>query len=98
PLPPHSFPTRRSSDLYPKDIIKDYHLTALWRSFVKAGYKMAERFPDECKRELNAMARGAGIDPKALIVGNTLFDLKKIIACSALDRKSTRLNSSHLVI
>src|SRR5262249_58930466 len=45
------------------------------------------------RTELEAIAK-AGIDREKLVVGNTMFDLKKSIACSALqitpDRSATK--------
>jgi hypothetical protein len=69
---------------YPADLFKHFYAGTLMAPFVTAGKKMAQHFPDDYQRELDAMARGAGVDRNRLIVGNTLFDLKKLFACSAL--------------
>jgi hypothetical protein len=45
---------------------------------------MVQHFPDDYRRELEAMADNGGADRDRLILGNTVFDLKKTIACSAL--------------
>jgi hypothetical protein len=70
--------------LYPEELIKHYHLRPLWRPLVIAGDKMVEGFPADYRAELEAMARSSGVGRERLVVGNTLFDLKKILACSAL--------------
>jgi hypothetical protein len=69
---------------YPEDLIKHYHLRPLWRPLVAAGNRMVRDFPADYREELEAMARHSGVGRERLVVGNTLFDLKKLIACSAL--------------
>jgi predicted choloylglycine hydrolase len=69
---------------YPEDLLKHYHLHFTWQSFAKRGRQMVERFPVDYQKELNALAQAAGAERERLIVGNTLFDLKKMLACSAL--------------
>jgi hypothetical protein len=69
---------------YPEELIKEYHLRPLWRPLVTAGKWMVERFPDDYRREFEAMANSSGVDRDRLVAGNTLFDLKKIMACSAV--------------
>src|SRR5204862_108426 len=65
-------------------LLKHYHLHLLWRLFVNEGNKLVEHFPDDYRRELEAEIRAAGIDHERGVVGNTMFDLKKFLACSAL--------------
>jgi hypothetical protein len=48
------------------------------------GERMVRNFPADYRAELESMARAAGIDRRKLVVGNTLFDIKKILACSAM--------------
>jgi isopenicillin-N N-acyltransferase-like protein len=69
---------------YPEDLLRHFHLHFLWKPFISAGKKLYEHFPPESQAELEAMVEGAGADRDHVIVGNTLFDLKKILACSAL--------------
>jgi len=69
---------------YPEDLLTHFHLQFLWATFVHAGKKMVQHFPPDYRAELEAMARGSGVDRDRLVVGNTLFDLKKVLACSAL--------------
>jgi predicted choloylglycine hydrolase len=49
----------------------------------KAGAAMLDQFPEDHRKELEAMAK-AGVDREQLIVGNTVFDIKKSFACAAL--------------
>jgi predicted choloylglycine hydrolase len=51
---------------------------------LKRGRAMLREFPDAHLRELNALSETSGVDADQLLLGNTLFDLKKIVACSAL--------------
>ncbi|HEV3257267.1 MAG TPA: C45 family peptidase [Gemmataceae bacterium] len=69
---------------YPEDLVAHFHLQLLWGAFVHAGRKMVQHFPLDYRDELEAIARASGADRDRLVLGNTLFDLKKILACSAL--------------
>jgi predicted choloylglycine hydrolase len=69
---------------YPEDLLRQYHLQLLWRPLLSAGEKVVQRFPDDYHREMEAMARASGLDRDRFVMGNTLFDLKKVVACSAL--------------
>jgi predicted choloylglycine hydrolase len=69
---------------YPRDLLKMVHAEKTWGLFVLFGNGMFRQFPPDYQKELEAMVKAAGADRNALVVGNTLFDLKKIVACSAL--------------
>ncbi len=69
---------------YPEDLLRHFHVSFLWGLFARAGEDMVRRFPADYRAELEALARGAGVERERVVVGNTLFDLKKILACSAL--------------
>jgi isopenicillin-N N-acyltransferase like protein len=77
---------------YPDDLLDHFHCRLLRGAFLSAGRKMFERVPPEYQTELAAAAEAGGVERDRLILGNTLFDLKKIVACSALlvePRRST---------
>ncbi len=78
---------------YPEDLLRRYYLRFLWRPFVAAGEKMVQQFPPDYRTELESMAKSSGVERERLVAGNTLFDLKKLFACSALlveaDRSAT---------
>jgi hypothetical protein len=76
-------PAQRMSR-YPHDLLAHYHLGWLLRPLLVGGRKMVEGFPPDYRRELEAMAWASGIERDRLVAGNTLFDLKKLLACSAL--------------
>jgi isopenicillin-N N-acyltransferase-like protein len=69
---------------YADDLLDHYHVSFLRPSFVSAGRKMVARFPEDYRREFETMVRAAQVDRARAVLGNTLFDLKKILACSAL--------------
>jgi hypothetical protein len=69
---------------YPEDLLRHYRVGWLHRALAWLGEGMVSRLPEEHRRELDALARGAGVERRRLVVGNTLFDIKKIVACSAL--------------
>jgi hypothetical protein len=78
---------------YPRELLQKYSADRLWALFVQAGKGMLPQFPDDHRKELDALARGAGAERDAVLVGNTLFDLKQAFACSAVlvegDRSAT---------
>src|SRR5690606_41853529 len=85
PRDPHSFPTRRSSDLARQAVENDVHIIGV--STLAAGHLT---LVPELKKALKAQGR----DDIMIVVGGVIppQDYK------ALDRKSTRLNSSHVKI
>lgn len=75
---------------YPRDLLKGHAADRLWGLFVRGGNGMFHQFPDDYRKELEAMTRAAGAERDAVIVGNTFFDLKKVMACSAVMVDGTR--------
>lgn len=75
---------------YPHNLLKRYHLLALWKPLVKAGRTMVEHFPAEYREELEAIVKPGEIERDQAVAGNTMFDLKKVLACSALLVESER--------
>src|SRR5207244_11161863 len=83
---PHSFPTRRSSDLRP----------ARDDALARPEWEAARRPGEKCRWEAAQMTSATGA------VGLSNSDLDRILglmkgADSVEDRKSTRLNSSHQI-
>jgi isopenicillin-N N-acyltransferase like protein len=83
-------PARRILD-YPRQLLDSHGAGALWPAMLLAGKGMFRQFPDEYARELEAMHKAAGADRDKCIAGNTFFDVKKSLACSAvlIDRKKS---------
>jgi isopenicillin-N N-acyltransferase-like protein len=69
---------------YPEDLVKHYHIGPLWSLLVLSGRMMVEGFPADFHDELEALASSSGVERDRIVAGNTLFDLKKFLACSAL--------------
>src|SRR5205807_3902598 len=97
PVPPllHSFPTRRSSDLLGAQVRIDTHGEVLARgNVVMAGYwAQPEATAEAIRGGWLYTGDGGVLDAEGYLA---IQDRKKDVIIS--DRKSTRLNSSHLVI
>src|SRR5262245_8706786 len=65
---------------YPRELLQHIHLGLLWWPLVKAGDHMVERFPADYRAELEAAVRSAQVPREPVVAGNTLFDIKKILA------------------
>jgi predicted choloylglycine hydrolase len=76
-------PAQRMLD-YPRDSLAMYRAGWLHGVLAWLGERLVRRFPAEYHRELEGMVRGSGIERAQAVVGNTLFDIKKFFACSAL--------------
>jgi isopenicillin-N N-acyltransferase like protein len=69
---------------YPEDILKEFYLGIFRAPLLHAGREMVKQFPADYRWELEAMAHAAHVDRDLMVLGNTMFDLKKVVACSAL--------------
>jgi isopenicillin-N N-acyltransferase-like protein len=60
----------------------------IWPTIVKQGNKLHENFPEDYRRELDAMIKTSGVEREPGIIANTIFDLKylfmALFGCSAL--------------
>jgi hypothetical protein len=69
---------------YPHELLKGIGGDLAYSLLLKSGIAMLAHFPADQRKELDAQAKASGQDRDALVVGNTMFDLKKVIACSTL--------------
>lgn len=69
---------------YPRNYLRRHGREALWPGLVSVGKTLLSNFPDAYRREMEAAVKHSGIDRDLLIVGNTMFDVKKIGGCSTL--------------
>jgi len=70
---------------YPRDLLKRVWAGWTYDYFLNQGKKLLPQFPPDYRREMEAMARNApDIPADAVIAGNTLFDVKKMVACSSM--------------
>ncbi len=85
-------PGRRAAN-YPRDILKSLHADLFWPLLVYSGNNMLKQFPAEYQTELDALSKASTAPRERLVVGNTMFDLKNILACSEVavdkDRSAT---------
>ncbi len=79
---------------YPHDFLKRARLDLLWPALIKQGEEMCKRFPADYQTEMEALIKSSGVDRQQVVAGNTMFDLKKMVFCSALvvepERSATR--------
>jgi hypothetical protein len=76
-------PARRLLD-YPRDYLKRQKREGTWPFLVLTARSMLPQFPADYRTELETAVKAAGLDRDAVIVGNTMFDIKKIASCSTL--------------
>jgi predicted choloylglycine hydrolase len=69
---------------YPREMLQRLRGNFLWGTLTFTGKGMFHSFPDDHKKELEALVRAAGVDRDLVIAGNTFFDLAKMFACSAV--------------
>jgi hypothetical protein len=69
---------------YPEDLLRYFRVGWLKGPLTWLGERMIRLLSAERLHELEAMQRTSGVERRRLVVGNTLFDIKKIIACSTL--------------
>ncbi|HKB38426.1 MAG TPA: C45 family peptidase [Gemmataceae bacterium] len=86
-------PAARALD-YPHGLLDAFAIPPiLWGQAVRQGKAMVENFPADYRKEMETMAKAAGAPWDKVVVGNTLFDIKKMFFCSALlidaDRSAT---------
>jgi isopenicillin-N N-acyltransferase-like protein len=69
---------------YPVDVLRELHLTALRWPLLYMGRLMVKQFPQDYRAELEALAVAGEVERDLAVLGNTMFDLKKVVACSAV--------------
>ncbi len=69
---------------FPKEYLKSHGYDAAWPAFVGMCKLLEKNFPEDHRKEMEALARHGGIDRDMVLVGNTFADVKKIGGCSAL--------------
>lgn len=75
---------------YPKEVMDEYQAGLFWNIMLNRGREMVKHFPTSYAAEMEAMVKSSGAPRDKIIAGNTLFDIKKIILCSALMLDSER--------
>ena len=69
---------------YPDDQLQHFGAGWLRQALLWAGERMIRHLPADRIEEMDAMLASSQIERGRLVLGNTLFDIKKFVACSAL--------------
>src|SRR5690606_42152230 len=91
-----SFPTRRSSDLLA--VVLGIYFTAMQLSEMRLQLQERGHLLAEQLAPLAAPAMAQGYSKRLQRILNQILDQPDVRSVAALDRKSTRLNSSHVKI
>lgn len=88
---------------YPKDILRLFYpgdpdkkeaFALVWNLLVATGEQMLPQFPAHHRAELAAIEKASGREHDVIVAANTMFDIKKMFACSVLiveaDRSATK--------
>jgi hypothetical protein len=75
---------------YPREVLDYFAAGLLWNAVLSKGRDMVGHFPADYRAELEAMTKASGAPRDKLVAGNTLFDIKKIVLCSALMLEADR--------
>src|SRR5262245_8071973 len=75
---------------YPASLLRKYSAGWLVPVLARLGEWMVRRFEPAYREELDAIALAAGVERRWPVIGNTLFDLKKVLACSAVAVEGAR--------
>jgi isopenicillin-N N-acyltransferase-like protein len=75
---------------YPEDMLRSFRCGWLAPALRRIGEGMVERFDPAYRAEMEAIVRAAGVERGKMVLGNTLFDIKKLVACSALQLEGRR--------
>jgi predicted choloylglycine hydrolase len=85
-------PAKRVLD-YPRLLLERWEMQSMLPVLGWVGQSMLPHFPADHLNELNAIVK-SGVDRNPMVIGNTMFDLKQMFACSALvvgpDRSETK--------
>lgn len=69
---------------FPKGYLTKFGYESAWPALVGMGKMLEKNFPDDYRREMEAMATHAHIDHDMVVAGNTFADIKKLGGCSVL--------------
>src|SRR5699024_12434142 len=87
---PHAFPTRRSSDLRPSPTVE-----RTWEIELNTADLSPALYAEDSFFHIPTLGE---FFPEALLFEGTWFEFNRVQLVRLIDRKSTRLNSSHVSI
>ena len=75
---------------YPRETLDNLRIGFLMPQLIKVSNAMLPQFPPDHRRELEAMAKRAGVPMDLAVLGNTLPDILKTTGCSTVIVEPTR--------
>ncbi|MFO0846573.1 MAG: C45 family peptidase [Gemmataceae bacterium] len=75
---------------YPEDMLRLFRCGWLALALRRLGEGMVERFDPDYRAEFEAVVRASDVERGRMVMGNTLFDLKKLVACSGFGLEGPR--------
>jgi isopenicillin-N N-acyltransferase-like protein len=89
-------PAKRVLD-YPRNLLERLDIEGVLPILAWAGQSMLPQFPADHRKELDAIVQ-AGIERRPMVLGNTMFDLKQMFACSALVVGPSRSSTNEVLV
>ncbi|HMP01101.1 MAG TPA: C45 family autoproteolytic acyltransferase/hydrolase [Gemmatales bacterium] len=84
---------------YPRELVNHFGGGGTWPVLLALSKQFLNNFPPDYRRELDALiAHCPGLDPDLIIAGNTLFDIKKYIACTSLMVERSRSATGRVLL
>jgi hypothetical protein len=77
------------------DIVAQHGWQTIYQLVLKTGNILSPRFPADHMQEVEAAAKSAAWPRDLLVFGNTILDLRRIIACSAMIVEADRSTTGH---
>jgi hypothetical protein len=68
----------------PKELLKQRQIEHLYPLLIQVGKTMLPRFPENYRREMEAISKSSDVDADLLTVINTIDDLERIGGCSSI--------------
>jgi hypothetical protein len=69
---------------YPDDLLRSFRVGWTRPYVLRAGERLLRNLEADHRAELESIARASAVERGRVVLGNTLFDVKKFLACSAL--------------
>jgi hypothetical protein len=69
---------------YPQEMLRKTGLGFLLPQIVKLGNSLLPQFPEDYRKEMDAMVKQTGVERDLAVLGNTLPDIMKLGGCSTL--------------
>jgi len=80
-----------------KEILAKRGVSLAWPILVRACEGLFSKFPEDYRKEVEAMAKAGGVDREALIVANCVADIQHLGGCSAFIVEPARSSTDELL-